>query len=351
MSNISGEFQGGDSTRIDQEAADWLSRLDRGLEESEEDSFLEWLERDPRHARQLEELQQSWSICDKLGRSSLPASDAVLERSDESEIKRANPFRRIQWWIGAAAAVLALSFLSQWVLKSSGDPKAEHYFLPEGSVAQAYERHILPDGSALELNVGSQVEIRFSQERRELKLLSGEAHFIVTKNPNRPFIVDADGVEIRAVGTAFSVKLEDSSFELLVTEGRVRVEKADSIRTDTSFSDLREELVAGQKSVFQTQERSARPEIVEATVDEISQQLSWRDEIVEFVSIPMGEVVEAFNQRNFAKIVLIDKELSRTKITAAVNLSHLDSFIELLEFSANVESEITDSGTILLRSK
>jgi transmembrane sensor len=60
----------------------------------------------------------------------------------------------------------------------------------------------------------------------------GEAHFQVAKNPARPFVVVARGVEIRAVGTAFSVGLESTRVEVLVTEGQVAVETASGICRD-----------------------------------------------------------------------------------------------------------------------
>jgi transmembrane sensor len=83
------------------------------------------------------------------------------------------------------------------------------------------ERLALPDGSRVELKDGSEVVVQYSASERRVKLTGGEAHFTVWKDKTRPFIVNAAGVEVRAVGTAFNVRLEAKSVEVLVTEGRV----------------------------------------------------------------------------------------------------------------------------------
>ena len=71
---------------------------------------------------------------------------------------------------------------------------------------------------------------------------SGEAYFTVAKNPGRPFVVAAGGVGVRAVGTAFNVRLDSDAVEVLVTEGRVQVSRS-------GFDDEGSSLVAGQRAI------------------------------------------------------------------------------------------------------
>ena len=81
----------------------------------------------------------------------------------------------------------------------------------------------LEDGTVVELNKGAVLAVEFSARVRRVRLERGEAHFTVTKNPARPFIVSARGMDVVAVGTAFNVRLDSAVVEVLVTEGRVRV--------------------------------------------------------------------------------------------------------------------------------
>ena len=65
----------------------------------------------------------------------------------------------------------------------------------------------LPDGSMIALNTDSQLEVTYGENYRDVRLLKGEALFEVTRDPARPFIVDAGIRRVEAVGTAFVVHL------------------------------------------------------------------------------------------------------------------------------------------------
>src|SRR5581483_9214616 len=91
------------------------------------------------------------------------------------------------------------------------------------TAAGGYERQTLADGSVVELNGNTQVQVAYSPAERRVRLVQGEAHFTVAKNKRRPFWVEAQGVSVRAVGTAFNVRLDPQRVDVLVTEGRVPV--------------------------------------------------------------------------------------------------------------------------------
>ncbi|MDR2284720.1 MAG: FecR domain-containing protein [Sphingobacterium sp.] len=83
----------------------------------------------------------------------------------------------------------------------------------------------LSDGSKVWLSPESKVEYlsAFSASERRVKL-QGEAFFEVAKDPAKPFIVEVDGLEIKALGTAFSVRnyTEDAP-QVVLTEGRLQL--------------------------------------------------------------------------------------------------------------------------------
>lgn len=79
----------------------------------------------------------------------------------------------------------------------------------------------LPDGSVVEFKPGARITVDYDSGDRRVILDSGEAHFSVTKNPQRPFIVRAGTVDVRAVSTAFGVQLGSTEVEVLVTERTV----------------------------------------------------------------------------------------------------------------------------------
>jgi ferric-dicitrate binding protein FerR (iron transport regulator) len=83
----------------------------------------------------------------------------------------------------------------------------------------------LPDGTRVELNAGTEFVVEFTPGVRAVRLVRGEALFAVPKNPARPFVVGAGAVSVRAVGTAFAVRHGAAVVGVLVTEGRIAVER------------------------------------------------------------------------------------------------------------------------------
>jgi ferric-dicitrate binding protein FerR (iron transport regulator) len=94
---------------------------------------------------------------------------------------------------------------------------------PKGSRSVAY----LPDGSRVWLNAGSELTYKInSGQNREVKLV-GEAFFKVKSDKNHPFIVSANGMFIKALGTSFNVKAypEERKVTTTLVEGIVKIEK------------------------------------------------------------------------------------------------------------------------------
>src|SRR5262249_18275193 len=143
----------------------------------------------------------------------------------------------------ALAAALAILF---WARVHPGSPRPPRHFSTDGT---AYQRATLPDGSVLVLNANTRVDLAFASSARRLRLLRGDAHFTVASNPNQPFIVTVRSVNVRALGTAFSVRAAPTAVEVLVTAGQVQVEAAPAT-TSVSSPPL---LQAGQKLTLENE--------------------------------------------------------------------------------------------------
>ena len=94
----------------------------------------------------------------------------------------------------------------------------------------------LADGSVIHLNTDSLVLVDFSDSRRDIHLLRGEAHFEVAHDEKRPFIVKVDNNTVTAVGTAFNVQITSANhLELLVTDGKILLQNEAGNMIITSF--------------------------------------------------------------------------------------------------------------------
>lgn len=90
------------------------------------------------------------------------------------------------------------------------------------------ERHwvhlVLPDGSRVELNSGSDfVFPSVFSEKERLVHVCGEGYFSVTKDASRPFTVSAEGMKVRVLGTEFNMKSRDNLAEVTLVRGKVSV--------------------------------------------------------------------------------------------------------------------------------
>jgi transmembrane sensor len=337
---------------IAENAAAWLARRDRGLSPAEQDEYLQWLHADARHseavaqhAAALERMMQLYEW--QPGHDSDPNPDLFKPSRSASALRWARAHRAWSMGLGAAAAIALGLFL--WSARSQSQPAPE--------VAKSYlrvnERLALPDGSRIELKDGARVVVQYSENERRVRLAGGEAHFSVWKDTARPFIVEVGGVEVRAVGTAFNVRLGEKSIEVLVTEGRVKVEaegpgsKAGegSVKPPTPVF-----VSMGENAVLARDDLTAAPVIVAVTNEEISRELDWQAPRLQFNETPLGEAVAEFNRLNRHQIIIADPELSSRLIGGTFRPDNVEGFVRMLGATLpDVRPETMPDGRTLLR--
>lgn len=333
--------------RIKKEASDWVAIQDRGFTAKEQDAFFEWLAEDPLHSEIYSRRQIVWKemnvLADWKPEHSLEPNPDLLAVSRKRS--------KLVWFsvISGIAALLAIGLFinGQW----ENAKKSGSIMLAAGEGARFYEHHVLEDGSTVELNRGAQVSVRFTDGKRLVDLLSGEAHFTVAKDSNRPFIVRARGAVVQAVGTAFNVSLNSNEVEVLVTQGRVLVNPSIST-TNESVIDVMEPLVAelsaGQRSVVPLNAAAVPPEIEEISTEVIEKRLAWKNEMLDFTNTPLSDVVLEFNRRNHTQLVIGDASLSELPVIGSLRPQNLDGFVEMLELTEGVRAERDGVSKIIL---
>ncbi len=335
------------SERMDLEAAEWLIKRDRGFSPREQDEFFAWLAGDPRRGERFAEHGRTWKRLDVLVQWRPEHSDSPSQDLLQSRPRRWNGFG----WFGGIAAALVVSFAA-WQYWSGESEDAVEI---QSFAAENYERHRLADGTYVETNGGAAVKVEYSPGIRRVELVSSEAHFEVAKDPSRPFVVAARGVEVLAVGTAFNVRIGDDEVEVLVTEGEVRVGSElvstanlqDNPFDEASESHLFSDLKAGQMSVVSTGPLTEKPQVTDADISAVKRIMSWRQSL-DFDAVPLGEVVAAFNERHSVEIVVEDPKLRIAPIVASFRSDDLEQFVRLLEFSMGIEA-VWEGERIYLR--
>jgi transmembrane sensor len=317
----------GHQEAVEATAAAWLARRDLGFTAEEETEFALWRFSDPQHTAAVARLAAAWGSLDQLRdfrpeAIAHPDQDLLAPTLDRKVIR----FPVLAGALAlAAAAAVALGLFNTWTrLSHPAEAPARRLAI----IHPGAERVTLDDGSVVELNTGAKIDVQFTTAERRVRLLSGEAHFTVAKNPARPFFVDTGKVSVRAVGTAFSVALGTQQVSVLVTEGKVQVIEQGAGSGEPGATGSAPSagppapgdpvfLTTGQRAVVRLMpliplvpatKRPSAVQVNEMTPAEVDRALSWQAMRLEFVDMPLGDVVAEFNRYNWQKITVNENE-------------------------------------------
>ena len=315
------------SDRRLEEAMDWLLRL----RETPDDTALRgqveaWVAANPDHRRAWNQAREAWQILGDLP----PATAGTWERStgaDGRDGPRADRRGTAggttpssgRWSRGrrglvaaalAAAACLALAF----------GPALSLRFQADYSTTTAQTREVtLPDGSIAHLAPQTVIDLRFAEDRRGLGLLRGEAFFKVTPDPQRPFIVESEGLQTRAVATAFGVSLSADTVQVEVESGRV------AVRPNAAQRQIDLSLGRGETLRFDRQDGSTLRG--RKAPDDIA---AWRHGQLLIVDASVAEVVERLRRYHAGWILLADRDLAGKRVNGVYDLREPDKALRAL---------------------
>ena len=298
---------------VTDEAAAWLLRLrgapdDAGLRAE----FDAWLSRDPSHAEAWERAQQVWALSGILGparrQSDVPASASKDRPCGASPHVGQKRTAARTWGLGlAAAASLGLGLVLLALLQLH--MQADHV-----SAVGEIRNIELADGSRVQLDSDSAIAVDYARDRRNVKILAGQAFFSVRHDRRRPFSVKADDVDVIVTGTEFEVRLASTAVSVAVADGEVRVsypqKAAEDSRRDAAV------LVAGQGL------RVQRPGgVVQRLPVSLQSLASWRRGKLLIESATVGDLVETLRRYRSGAIVITDDTLAAKQVTGVFDLT------------------------------
>jgi transmembrane sensor len=301
---------------ISEQAARWAVRADAGSLSPDEQRELDaWLNADPRHRGAYVRARARWVDLDRLAAIHGPAS------SETAKAETAPSFSRRQMLAASVAAITVVGGGLSWIVLRGG---REHYTSGIGEV----RRIALEDGSTLMLNTATEVAVQFSKRQRDIRLIRGEALFEVAHDQARPFIVYANDTAVRAVGTAFAVRLESSQVDVTVTEGVVevtdRTTASGSAQESPVSARAQPQRVAANERVVITHARAAELETIAPA--EAIRQLAWREGMVSFDGESLQTAVAEINRHNRRQIVIDDPALAAKPVVGIFRATDLDGF-------------------------
>lgn len=341
-----------DLDTIEDEAALWVVRLeDKECGPETVAGFQAWLKEDPRHKTVAEQYQTLWTRFDELGVIKQDMKVAIVRDGlNEAELRRRLPFPPLVARFGAIAATLVFAIAVTFFFTRTDVSvhNAETYATAVGQTRSV----TLDDGSVLDLNTNTIIEVDYSEAERRIVLVKGEAHFEVAKNPDRPFIVDAGDTEVKAVGTAFNVhRTPDAPVEVIVTEGKVEVSRrllpeSGTLKGATAATPTEAPifLEAGQSLGL-----TAEPQKVALVTErELDQKLAWRDGMLIFLGEPLEDVVDELSRYSDVRFVIMDDEIRHESVGGYFKMNDVDALIASLEEGLGVKVERRSDSVVLL---
>jgi transmembrane sensor len=177
----------------------------------------------------------------------------------------------------------------------------------------------------------------------------------VARDARRPFDVTAGDTVVRAVGTAFSVRLHgEKQVDVLVAEGRVAIDPADASvaekRPDPVAQPTASTLSAGETVSIKAHRRLKVQKISD---EDVPRKLAWTQGRLWFDRATLAEAVAEFNRYNRRQLVIDDPAIMSLHIGGAFDATDLDSFVAALQTfgiqAVNTQTRADDPNSEVIR--
>jgi transmembrane sensor len=293
-----------------EEAADWLLRnREAGQPAADSPEFRGWLDKDPENLR-------AYRAAERLmgeARTAI-ASDPVLRELAVAPRSTSKP---------VLGTLLAIAMVGTLFLALDGPMR-----LRADAMSGTGEMPVftLADGSTVQLNASSAVAYDYSNDRRTVRLLRGQAYFEVARDTSRPFAVEAANARVTALGTAFDVRLGNAETDVTVTHSAVLIEFEGKQQASLRVQQ-------GERAAYDhaTGTSELRP-------SDASTELAWRRGQLVVDNVPLSRVVEEMNRHFSGRIVIANGELARRRVSGTLTIADTNAVLEHLERALRIKA-------------
>ena len=332
-------------------AVEWFMRL-RSPDVSRADlqAQAEWLAASSENRNAYEEVAREWERLDGL-------ADWANTEIGQLDNRSAARMRRRGVIRGAAAATAMALILALILWPTPGSVPQELPSLRYETVKAEQRQVVLEDGSRVHLNTASAVEVSFSRDVREVRLVRGETLFDVEHDSIRPFVVRADQYSVIALGTRFAVRHTGrQEVEVTVLEGRVTVRREQgSTLPSPSPGGGGEAPVTGEGlSVIvrpgqQVQLAASRLMDLPVNVN-VEKETAWLRGNLAFEATPLREVVDEMS-RYMPGSVRVAPDVPDHPVTGIIQIRNPDRMLKLLSQVVPVIPVKESAGVIILHQE
>ena len=295
-------------TTVRDDAARWFVRLQEpAVSADEQQRFDAWLNQHQQHRDEFQLLQGLWTAADLLP---APRLKALAENQPARRERR--PLLRYAVAASVLAVALGLGLFSG--LNHPGGYSAEF------STALGERKHVaLPDGSVIDLNSRSRLQVRYDTDRRLIELSEGEAMFSVEHDSARPFVVEAGSGKITVTGTRFDVRRDVTQTRVAVEQGTVKVQGHDA--PDNEFINL----TAGLGTHVDAQGKVAAAYAVNP-----AELTAWRGGKLVFNNARLSEVAAEVSRYREQPLTVSNPDVANLRLTSVFKSADTDALLKAL---------------------
>jgi transmembrane sensor len=308
------------------QASQWVSLLhDRDCSQKQKQEFQAWLSISPLHWQAYQEVEAFWRQMDGLETLAKPQLEEARTFVKQAQVKRR--------WLRRHALALAASIL----LLAISYPLVRMY-LDNGTYRTAKGEHLLvklSDGSRIDLNTDTELEVAYTFFFRKARLGRGEALFSVKHDGNKPFEVAAAEGLIRDIGTQFNVYKQADKVAVTVLEGEVSV--------TGKGSGTAQKLSAGMQLTYNN--TGANQLADTADTNAIA---AWREGRIIFKGQRLDSVLQQLARYHDFKLSVAHSGLASLKVSGSFPIGDLKLALNTIAASLPVKISRQNAGSIIL---
>lgn len=226
------------------------------------------------------------------------------------------------------AAVIALLVTSSLGVYSLLNTSETQQMITANVKSGSKSEIILPDGTKVQLNGATTITYDVNSSKQRLVQLSGEAFFDVAKNPDCPFRVIANGLQIEVVGTSFNVNTyKKGVVETSLLTGQIKI----------SGSSFPQEyiLTPGEKATY-----SSINNALKITQADVHVETGWCDDYLIFDSEPLIDVIEEIERWYGVEIELRCPQIGQDLLSGSFRHENIQNVIHSLSLQYKFKYEI-----------
>lgn len=289
--------------RIRHTAADWFAKFRNGYGNDEQYlAFQQWLSANPLHQRAYQDIEKLWHNPD------FAAALTKIPLSRQAN-NPARSFKQFCYVVSAIAACLPIATLV-W------QPNV-HCLTADYCTQTTETRTIqLADGSTIILNTQSAVKVNLGQDLRSVQLVKGEALFEVSRNPERPFVVNSQFGQTRVLGTQFTVREQNNRDTVSVIQGTVAV----NLRQQAPVI-----LKANDQVTLTAQQVSPVNKVASTSSS------AWAKGYLVFENANLDSVMNEIGRYQKGAVIFKNKQAKKLKVNGRFDIKHSGKALEALE--------------------